>query len=48
MDFDQIMDSLLRHISALQTEPYDRESSIHHIGHILANAMFYSYHLNRL
>lgn len=48
MDMDQLMDSLLRHVAALQWEPYDRESGIHHIWHILANAMFYSYHLKRL
>lgn len=48
MDMDQLMDSLLRHVAALQNELYDRESWIHHIWHILANAMFYSYHLKRL
>lgn len=48
MNMDQLMDSLLRHVAALQNEPYDRESGIHHIWHILANAMFYSYHLHRL
>lgn len=47
MNMDQLMDSMLRHVAALQKDPYDSESGIHHIGHILANAMFYSYHLQR-
>lgn len=47
MNFDQLLDSMIRHIAALQKDQYDSESGIHHIGHILANAMFFSYHLQR-
>jgi len=35
----------MRHVVALMDgEEYDKESGQHHIGHIMANAMFYSYH----
>lgn len=37
----QIIDSLLRHIAALQRgEVFDPESGLSHVGHIQANAMF--------
>lgn len=37
----EILDSMLRHISALNNgEYYDKESRLPHIGHIQANAMF--------
>lgn len=38
---EQLLDSLLRHVAALQSgEQVDPESGCHHIGHIQANAMF--------
>jgi len=38
---EQLIDSLLRHVAALQSgEHIDPESGCHHIGHIQANAMF--------
>jgi len=44
-DHDELLDSLLRHTIALvRGETHDKESGLHHIGHILANAMFYSFH----
>ena len=44
----QIADSLLRHIVALQNEEVtDKESGIHHVGHIMCNVMFLAYHLNK-
>lgn len=40
----EILDSLLRHISALQAgELIDPESGLPHIGHIGCNAMFLGY-----
>lgn len=45
LDKQEILDSLTRHLAALiDGEDHDKESSIHHIGHIMANCMFYSYH----
>jgi hypothetical protein len=39
----KLLDSLLRHVSALQRGEFiDEESGIDHIGHIQANAMFLS------
>jgi hypothetical protein len=41
---DELMDSLLRHVTALSDgEIFDEGSNVHHIGHIMANAMFISY-----
>lgn len=41
MDQTTILDSLLRHIAALQSgETVDPESGLPHIGHIQCNAMF--------
>ena len=40
-----ILDSMMRHQIALMAgEEIDPESGKPHIGHIMANAMFYSYH----
>lgn len=44
LDRYQILDSMLRHIHALENEEFDKETKVHHIGGILANAMFYAYH----
>lgn len=41
MPITEILDSMLRHISAIQEgEWYDKESGLSHIGHIQCNAMF--------
>lgn len=40
-ELEQILDSLLRHIAAIQAgEELDKESGLHHIGHIQCNAAF--------
>jgi len=45
-DILHCVDSALRHIAELQEgNLYDLDSSEHHIGHIMANIMFLSYHL---
>lgn len=45
MDLDKILDSTMRHIAALNSgESIDPESGLPHIGHIMCNAMFYSFH----
>ncbi len=45
MDRKKILDSLMRHLVRLMAdEELDSESKLPHIGHILCNAMFYSYH----
>lgn len=47
MDKKKILDSLMRHLVRLMAdEELDSESKLQHIGHILCNAMFYSYHSN--
>jgi len=44
-DVCQIVDSLLRHIAALMSgEIKDPESGLLHIGHIMCNIMFLTYH----
>lgn len=46
MDLKEILESLQRHLAALMDgEENDKESGCYHIGHIMANAMFYSYHM---
>lgn len=48
MELKSILDSLLRHTHALASgETHDEESNLQHIGHIMANAMFFSYHANK-
>lgn len=45
MDKKEILNSLMRHLVLLMDdEEIDSESWLEHIGHILCNAMFYSYH----
>ena len=44
LDKKEILESMTRHLTALMDgETHDPESGLHHIGHILCNAMFYSY-----
>lgn len=44
LDKKEILESMVRHLTALMDgESHDKESGLHHIGHILCNAMFYSY-----
>lgn len=48
MPLDEILDSMQRHLAALiDGEEFDQESELHHIGHIMANAMFYQYHYDK-
>lgn len=45
MDLQQILESMMRHnIDLLQWKTIDSESWLPIIGHVFANAMFYSYH----
>jgi hypothetical protein len=44
LDKKEILESLQRHLVALfEGEEIDKESGLDHIGHVLCNAMFYSY-----
>ena len=44
---DELLDSLMRHVVALNIwEEFDKESGLHHIGHVMCNAMFYSHYYN--
>ena len=48
LDEKEILESLSRHLFALMDgEKLDKESGLSHIGHIMCNAMFYSYHNNK-
>jgi hypothetical protein len=48
LDTNEILDSMLRHITALQSgELIDAESGQSHAGHIMCNAMFLQYMLNQ-
>lgn len=41
---EEILESIMRHLSALMDgESNDSESGVSHMGHIMCNAMFYSY-----
>ena len=45
MDLEKILESMMRHnIDLLQGKTIDSESWLPIIGHVCANAMFYSYH----
>jgi uncharacterized protein YuzB (UPF0349 family) len=45
LDLNQILESLSRHLFALMSgEIIDPESGQEHVGHIMANAMFWQYH----
>ena len=45
MEPRKVLESLQRHVAALSDgETHDAESNVSHIGHILANAMIYSYY----
>jgi hypothetical protein len=47
LDKSEILESLQRHVAKLfDGENIDQESGLHHIGHIMCNAMFYSYFLD--
>jgi hypothetical protein len=49
LDNKAVLESLMRHLVKLMDgEKYDQESGLQHIGHIMANAMFYSYFDNKL
>jgi hypothetical protein len=43
----EVLESMQRHLAALMDgETQDSESGLPHIGHIMCNAMFYSYFTN--
>lgn len=45
MDKKKILESMMRHLIRLMAdEELDSESKLPHIGHLMCNAMFYSYH----
>lgn len=52
LDQKEVIESMLRHAFALLTaiqegkpdDQYDKDSGLHHIGHIMCNCMFYAYH----
>jgi hypothetical protein len=45
---EEILESMQRHLAKLfDGEDIDQESGLHHIGHIMCNAMFYSYMINK-
>lgn len=47
LDLDKILDSMQRHLAkVIDGEEYDDESKLEHMGHIMANAMFYTYFSN--
>jgi hypothetical protein len=44
LDKREVLESLQRHLAALMDgETHDPESGLPHIGHLMCNAMFYSY-----
>jgi hypothetical protein len=44
LDEKEILESMMRHLTSLMDgEVRDKESGLLHIGHIFANAMFWSY-----
>lgn len=48
LDKREILESMMRHLAALMDgEQNDKESGLHHIGHIMCNAMFYEYFNNK-
>lgn len=48
LDLDETLESLSRHLFALMRgEIVDPESGEEHIGHVMANAMFYKYHYEK-
>ena len=48
LDKKEILESMMRHLAALiDGEQNDKESGLHHIGHIMCNAMFYEYFNNK-
>jgi hypothetical protein len=49
LELKEILDSMQRHISSvIDGQEIDEESRLHHMGHIMCNAMFYMYHFNKL
>lgn len=47
-NFLKLLESLARHLFALlRGEELDKESGLPHIGHLMCNSMFYSYHKQR-
>jgi len=48
LDSNETLESLARHLFKLiNKEEFDKESKLSHVGHIMANIMFYQYHKNK-
>lgn len=48
MDKKQLLNSMMRHLTAIMDgEEIDEESGIPHIGLLMCNSMFYSYHFTK-
>lgn len=48
LDLIEIQESMQRHLAALMDgELKDKESSLFHVGHIMANCMMWQYHYNK-
>jgi len=48
LDKTEILESMFRHLTKLMDgDTHDEESKLHHIGHIMCNAMFYSYFMQK-
>lgn len=46
MDLFEILESMYRHVDKLRDgEAYDEDTGLHHIGAIMCNGMFFSYHM---
>lgn len=47
MDLKELIDCNLRHLTKLSDgEEFDKESGVHHMGHVIANSMMYMFHYN--
>lgn len=48
LDREEILDSSMRHLASLiDGELHDKESQLHHLGHLACNLMFYWYHYGK-
>lgn len=48
LKLNEILDSMQRHLSSvIDGEQFDDESNLHHMGHIMCNAMFYMYNYKK-
>lgn len=48
MDKEKILECAMRHLTAIfDGETTDKESGLPHIGHLMCNAMFYQYYIDK-